>query len=60
MKKIVSSNKLDKMDIIIGPMYSSLFQIICKRYGNDSRKTLVSPISRDNIIILDFPMVYKI
>ena len=31
LKKIIYSNELNKMDIIIGPMYSSLFHIICKK-----------------------------
>ena len=43
VQRLVYSNKLTQMDIIIGPMYSNLFQIVCKRYGKDNNKTLISP-----------------
>ena len=33
VKNLVYSNQLNDMDIIIGPMYSYLFEILCKRYG---------------------------
>ena len=60
VRNIVYSNQLDDMDIIIGPMYSRLFKILCKRYGNDKSKTLISPLSRDNKEILEFSSVYQI
>ena len=60
LKQIISSNRLQDMDIIIGPMYSSLFQILCKKYGQDSKKILVSPLSRDNAKIKNFSSVYQI
>ena len=60
VSKLVFSNQLNKMDIIIGPMYSSLFQIICKKYGHDHNKILISPLSRDNKRITQFPAVYQI
>ena len=60
VKKIISSEVLDEMDIIIGPMYSSLFQIVCKKYGSDYSKILISPLSRDNGNIKEFPSVYQI
>jgi hypothetical protein len=56
----VRSNKLDKMDMIIGPMFSKLFHIVCKKYGYDGTKTLISPLSRDNKRIIGFPSVYQI
>ena len=60
VRKIVSSNQLEGMDIIIGPMYSKLFKMLCKRYGHDKSKTLISPLSRDNKEFLEFPSVYQI
>ena len=60
VQRLVYSNKLNQMDIIIGPMYSNLFQIVCKRYGKDNNKTLISPLSRYNERIKKFPSVYQI
>jgi len=60
VSKIVYSSKLDDMDVIIGPMYSRLFHIVCKKYGRDHSKTLISPLSRDNNAIKIFPAVYQI
>jgi hypothetical protein len=60
VKKIVYSTKLDEMDIIIGPMYSNLFQMMCKKYGQDPAKILISPLSRDNKGIINLPAVYQI
>ena len=41
VKKLVYSKKLNDMDIIIGPMYSKFFKMLCKRYGDDSTKILI-------------------
>ena len=60
VKKIVASNQLNEMDIIIGPMHSNLFQILCQKYGQDATKILISPLSRDNKAITQFPAVYQI
>tara|TARA_B100001113_G_C21108964_1_gene622309 strand:- start:62 stop:1375 length:1314 start_codon:yes stop_codon:yes gene_type:complete len=60
IKQVISSNRLQDMDIIIGPMYSSLFQILCKKYGQDSNKILISPLSRDNAKIKKFSSVYQV
>lgn len=57
---IVYSNQLSSMDIIIGPMYSHLFQIVCKKYGKDPEKILISPLSRENKGIISSPSVYQI
>ena len=48
------------MDIIIGPMFSRLFQIVCQKYGDDADKILISPLSRDNNAINWFSSVYQI
>ena len=37
VKNLVYSNQLNDMDIIIGPMYSYLFEILCKRYWSQMR-----------------------
>ena len=60
VKKIVDSNQLNDMDIIIGPMFSNLFQIVCARYGKENSKILISPLSRDNRKVRKFPAVYQI
>ena len=60
VRKIVYSNKLDKMDIIIGPIYSKFFQMICKKYGRDTEKILISPLSRNNKGIKEYPSVYQV
>ena len=60
VRKIVASNQLNGMDIIIGPMHSNLFQILCQKYGQDASKILISPLSRDNKAITQFPAVYQI
>ena len=46
--QIIESDTLNIMDIIIGPMYSKLFYLLSKKYGNDSTKILISPLSREN------------
>ena len=60
VRKIVASNQLNEMDIIIGPMHSKLFRIMCQKYGQDVSKILISPLSRDNKAISQFPAVYQI
>ena len=40
--QIVSLNALDNMDIIIGPLYANNFRILCKKYGHDNTKILIS------------------
>lgn len=46
VKQIIRSKVLDNMDIIIGPLYASNFRILCKKYGNDTTKVLISPLSK--------------
>ena len=60
VKKLVYSNHLDKMDIIIGPMYSRFFRILCKRYGNVKNKILISPLSRNNKGLERYSSVYQV
>lgn len=58
--RLVNSNQLNSMDIIIGPMFSHLFQIVCKKYGDDADKILISPLSRENKGIIGYSSVYQI
>jgi len=60
VRKIVYSNQLDDMDIIIGPMYSKFFQMLCKKYGKKTNKILISPLSRNNNGIKKYPAVYQV
>jgi len=60
VKKLVYTNKLNNMDVIIGPMYSKFFQMLCKKYGRDTSKVLISPLSRNNKGIKKYPAVYQI
>ena len=60
VKKLVYTNKLNNMDVIIGPMYSKFFQMLCKKYGRDVSKVLISPLSRNNKGIKKYPAVYQI
>ena len=60
VRKIIDSNQLNKMDIIIGPMYSKFFQMICKKYGKKTNKILISPLSRNNQEIKTYPSVYQV
>ena len=48
VSKIIESDTLKHMDLIIGPMYSKLFLLLSQKYGNDSTKILISPLSREN------------
>ena len=59
-REIVESGYLDVMDIIIGPLHSRNFEILCKKYGNNSNKILINPLSRIIDNILDYKSVYQI
>ena len=58
--KIVNSNHLDNMDIIIGPLYSSNFKILCEKYGNDTSKILISPLSKNTENVNKYKAVFQI
>lgn len=42
---ILDSNLLDLMDIVFGPLYVRQFQSLAEKYGYNSKKQLVSPLS---------------
>jgi len=57
--QIVSLNALDNMDIIIGPLYANNFRILCKKYGNDNTKILISPLSKNTKSVKKYKAVYQ-
>ena len=58
--QIVSSKALDNMDIIIGPLYANNFSILCKKYGNDTTKILISPLSKNIKNVKKYKAVYQL
>ena len=60
VRKIIYSNRLNNMDIIIGPLYSKFFQMLCKKYGKDTSKVLIAPLSINTKAINKYPAVYQI
>ncbi len=60
VRKIIHSNRLNNMDIIIGPLYSKFFQMLCKKYGKDTSKVLIAPLSTNTKAISKYPAVYQI
>ena len=58
--QIVSSKALDNMDIIIGPLYANNFSILCKKYGNDTAKILISPLSKNTESVKKYSMVFQL
>ena len=59
-QKIINSNILKNMDIIIGPLHANNFRVLCKKYGNDKSKVLVNPLSRKTNKIKKYNSVYQI
>jgi len=57
---IVRSKALDNMDIIIGPLYANNFRILCKKYGNDTTKILISPLSKNTKNVKKYRSVYQL
>ena len=60
VRKIIYSNRLNNMDVIIGPLYSKFFQMLCKKYGKDTSKVLIAPLSINTKAISKYPAVYQI
>ena len=61
VRKIIYSNRLNNMDVIIGPLYSKFFQMLCKKYGKDTSKVLIAPLSIINTKAISiYPAVYQI
>ena len=51
---------LNESDIIIGPLFEKNLRILCKYYGKDTSKKIISPLSRSTIPVKDNPSVYQI
>ena len=60
VRKIVNSNHLDNMDVIIGPLHSSNFKILCEKYGDDTSKILISPLSKNTENVNKYKAVFQI
>jgi hypothetical protein len=58
--QIVKSNALENMDIIIGPLYANNFRILCEKYGNDTTKILISPLSKNTNSVKKYKTVYQL
>ena len=58
--QIVNSKALENMDIIIGPLYANNFRILCNKYGDDTTKILISPLSKNNKNVKIYKAVYQL
>ena len=58
--QIVNSKALENMDIIIGPLYASNFRILCEKYGDDTTKILISPLSKNTKNVKKYKAVYQL
>jgi len=58
--QIVSSLVLENMDIIIGPLYANNFRILCEKYGDDTTKILISPLSKNTSNVKKYKAVYQL
>ena len=58
--QIVNSKALENMDIIIGPLYANNFRILCEKYGDDTTKFLISPLSKNSKNVRKHKAVYQL
>ena len=58
--QIVHSKALDNMHIIIGPLYANNFRILCEKYGDDTTKILISPLSKNTQNVKKYKAVYQL
>ena len=58
--QIVTSLVLENMDIIIGPLYANNFRILCEKYGDDTTKILISPLSKNTSNVKKYKAVYQL
>ena len=59
VQQIVNSKALEKMNIIIGPLYANNFSILCAKYGDDTTKVLISPLSKNTTNVKKYKSVYQ-
>jgi len=48
------------MDIIIGPLYANNFRVLCEKYGDDTTKILISPLSKNTKNVKKYKAVYQL
>jgi hypothetical protein len=60
VNQIVNSKSLENMDIIIGPLYANNFRVLCKKYGNDTTKILISPLSKNIKNVKNYKAIYQL
>jgi len=58
--QIVNSKALDNMNVIIGPLYANNFRILCEKYGDDTTKILISPLSKNTKNVKKYKAVYQL
>jgi hypothetical protein len=58
--QIVNSKALENMDIIIGPLFSNNFRVLCEKYGDDTTKILISPLSKNTSNVRKYKSVYQL
>ena len=60
VRQIVNSKALENMDIIIGPLYANNFRVLCEKYGDDTTKFLISPLSKNITNVKKNKAVYQL
>jgi hypothetical protein len=58
--QIVNSMALENMDIIIGPLFADNFRVLCEKFGDDSTKILISPLSKNTSNVRKYKSVYQL
>ena len=58
--QIVNSMALESMNIIIGPLYANNFRILCDKYGADTTRILISPLSKNTKNVKKYKAVYQL
>lgn len=58
-QNILNKYELSKMDLIFGPAYSTNYDLV-KKFSEENRINIVSPLSNRNSLIEDNPFVFKV
>ena len=58
VKKYLFQPEFKDMDLIIGPMYRSVFNVV-KSFAHDHQIKIVCPVPHDNDVLLNTPEVFK-
>ncbi|MCK5823615.1 MAG: LysM peptidoglycan-binding domain-containing protein [Bacteroidales bacterium] len=59
VKSIIQKKELEKMDLIIGPVYSSNLQIVSK-FAKENQINIVSPLSLKNSFLINNPYAFQV